>query len=76
MFLEKDDPFNLIRIVFVDIGSYKISKTISYISLVFQLCSFIFEINYLIRNYSLDLYIKYGCTVSIVGYESRYTEGL
>ncbi|EFA07457.1 uncharacterized protein LOC103313598 isoform X2 [Tribolium castaneum] len=65
---KSEDPFVMIKDVFVDGGYHPVTKMLNYICLVIHSCSLLLELNYFVHNYHFDLMMKYCCAMSLMGY--------
>ncbi|EEZ97782.1 odorant receptor 199 [Tribolium castaneum] len=67
-FQDSDDPFSFIRKIFIDYGYSKKINYYNRVTFTFNTCSILLESYYMITNFSLDLFVRYGGALSLMLY--------
>ncbi|EFA01394.1 odorant receptor 184 [Tribolium castaneum] len=67
-FGELDDPFLLIKKIFIDYGYSKPVNYYNRLGFILHTCTLILENYFVVKNFSLDYFTKYGCVVILMHY--------
>ncbi|RZB39627.1 hypothetical protein BDFB_006927, partial [Asbolus verrucosus] len=62
------DPFIVLKKLFLEFGYSQFAKVMNGFILVFHSAAFLLQVNFIINNFSLDLFVRYGCVMSFTVY--------
>ncbi|CAH1378370.1 unnamed protein product, partial [Tenebrio molitor] len=65
---DKDECFVVIFNIFIKFGRLKITKIVTFLSLLFQFVFYLLQLCYVIIKFDQDLVMRYSCTIVMTLY--------